>query len=208
MKFLIDTDWEDFNSPDEEPITKEQEDFAEELFNFLQELVNKEENLTEEFISNSTLNRHFYKHSLANRNDKKSNRQTIWYDFKYINEYKNYEELISEKVIKTKYQIPSLLDTNLITNYTHELFKGNTSILFTTSCGFTNAIGKIMIGLYAYSTDVTTNYTKGNTVSVLILSPTGKTLSLYSVDANYLENKLNSLIKKYSSTKTKLNFNR
>ena len=49
MKFLIDADWEDFNSPDEEPITKEQEDFAEELFNFLQELVDKEENLTEEF---------------------------------------------------------------------------------------------------------------------------------------------------------------
>ena len=38
MKLLLDKDWEDFNNLDEKPIAKEQEEFANELFNFLEQL--------------------------------------------------------------------------------------------------------------------------------------------------------------------------
>lgn len=208
MKFTCEKDFDDFNSADEEPITKSQEEFANELFDFLQELIDIEEQLTEEFVSKSTLNTHFYKHSLAGRDNKISSQQDIWYDFKYVNEYKKYEDVISQQVIKTKYMIPSLLDNKLIERYMHKLFEGGKSVLFTTMCGFTNKTGNVMIGIYAYSTDVTTNYKTANTVTLVILTPTGKTISMYPVDATYLETKLNNIIKKHSNVETKLSFNR
>lgn len=203
---VIREDYDDFNSKDEKPITTTQKLFADELFNIFQDLVDDSE-LKEKFISTNTYLNHFYKHCIGKSN-KKSIRSNVLYDFSDPSQYKTYEEKISVDVNKTKYTVVSLLDSVLIIKYMRKLFEGNASLLFTTSCGFKNNINSIMIGLHAYANQVTKNY-KQNTIDFIVISPTGKTLSLLALDANYLENKLNNVIQKYSSKdKPKLKFNK
>ena len=81
------------------------------------------------------------------------------------------------------------------------MFEGNCSILFGNSCGLYNQSGQTRLGLYAFSSDVTRNYLGGNTVDICIMSGTGRTITLYSVDSYLLENKFNNIVKKYSSNK-------
>mgnify|MGYP007135714113 CR=1 FL=1 len=196
----------------DEGVTEQDEKFAAALFDLLQELVNTED-LNEAFANNYTLQNHFYKHCLGANSNKKSSRQNVYYDFKYVNQYKDYEDKIAEKInteVSSTYNkgyINSLYDSDKVKKAVYNLFKGNSYVYFPPIVGLHNQFGGFALGLHAYATGVTTNY-MCNTIDLILITKSGKTLTLYPVDANYLENKLNNLIKNYSNLNTTVKFNK
>lgn len=205
MKRFLDEDW-DILDEDIPPISEEEIQFEEELHDFFQSLIDTELLLTEEFVSKSELRNHYRKHCLCGIRTRKSKKSNIYYDFDDVNKYGSYENKINSQVKNTSLVVSYLGDVQIINKYFHKLFEGNESIYFTTSCGFTNNHGPVNIGIHAFSTDKTKNYTAANTVNFLILSK-GKTVTMYAVDAHYLETKINNIIKKYTKTNVKLKFN-
>lgn len=203
-------DPEDINYDD--GVTEQDEALGQALFDLLQELVNTPD-LNEAFVSEYTLQNHFYKHCLAGSSNKKSSRQTVYYDFKYINQYKAYQTYILSKVnkeaasVENKGYINSLYDSDKVKKAIYNLFKGNSCIYFPPIVGLHNQFGTFALGLHTYATNVTTNYMY-NTIDLILITKGGKTLTLYPVDANYLENKLNNLIKNYSNLNTKVKINK
>lgn len=193
----IDIDWNDFNSEYDEPVTETEKEFAENFQELLQNLIYTDESLDESFVNNIELQKHFYKHCVTNNNFK-SNSQKILYDFTKMSEYNKYEKFVSNKVLTTKYQIPSLLDEEWISKCMRKLFEGDTAVLFLTSCGLKNIKGPVMLGFYAFSSDVSTNYNSQNAISLIVLSPKGKTITLFAIDGKTLQNKVLSIIKKFS----------
>ena len=211
MKFIYESDIEDNDindldiTDDVEEITDAQIEFANSIYDLFQSII-ADNNINEEFKSNYSLNNHFNKHCIGKHLDRRSTRTHIYYDFKNVNEYKEYEQFIRTKVLQSDYIISSLEDSDNILKYFHNLFMGNKSIYFTRSCGF-NVEGKIInLGLYAFSSDKTDNYLGNNTVTLIILNK-NDTLTMYPIDADYLETKLNNIIKKYSDLDISLKYN-
>lgn len=202
----IDDDYDDFNSDDYVEITDADTEFATDIFNIIQSLIDNEiTEINENFISSSQLNRHFYKHCLVGKN-KSSKASNVYYDFKYVNQYKNHEEHINSLVQQTKYIIPSLLDTELVCKYFRKLFEGNITLYFPTCNQFYNETGLVQIGLHSYCTNLTNNYPY-NTIDLIIMSPRGETITIYPVDAYYLQTKFNNIIDKHNKNNVKLHFN-
>ena len=181
--------------------------FAEDLSELINELIRDE--LTEQFVSRKDLSVHFKRHCIGKSKNKKSTRQKVFYDFTNINDFSNYENIINKKCINSDICIGSLTNTVVILKAFRKLFEGNYTIEFSTRCGFENNNGPVDICINSFATDVTENYMDGNTVNIVILSKSMNTISMYAVDANYLENKFNSIVAKYSKNKQiqKFSFN-
>ena len=203
-------DEEDFENPDWEEFTPEEEALANDLFDMIQSFINEEEKeeLDEKFTSKSQLNNHFNRHCLAKIPNRKSKRTKVFYDFNDVNKYKIYEDKINVLMQETVTRVPTLNDVRLVCKYMRRLFEGNFNILFTTSCGFYNSNGYIMVGLHSFSSDVTKNYPSQNTIDIILLTaPTLKTITIYPVDANYFETKFNNIIKNHSNSTIQLKIN-
>ena len=184
----IDIDWEDV--PEYNSV------FAEEVYNCIDSFLNKED-ITESFINNNKAKSHFNKHCLA-KTDKKSKRTCVYYDFNELNEYKDYEkQIINGLNSKSLLVISSLGDCESVAKIFRKFFEGNKYLLFTPSCGFHSNNRSISILLYAFSSNVTTNYLQ-NTITIDIFRGQ-TTYTIYPIDASYLEQKLNNIIKKYCS---------
>ena len=190
----------DFNWKGLKPTPKCDEEFASNIFNLIQDLIIKDDIITEKFISKNCLNAHYAKHCLAGNPNKKFTETSIYYDFNDPNRYRIYGEGVKDKIKNCNHEIPSLYDTKLVNKYFRKLFEGNYQILFNTSCGFKNNSGNVIIGLNAFSSNVTKNYSGGNTIDIMIANASFKIISVYPVDAYYLESKFNNIIKKYNST--------
>lgn len=186
-------------------ITPEEEAFAREIYNIFQEIVDEEERLTEEFTSNNSLKNHYKKHCLCGRSDRKSTKSKIYYDFDNINDYKDYENFVTSFIDSTDLRIKYLGDDN-INKYFRKLFEGNQAVYFTGFCDFRNSNGLITILVHAFASDKTQNYKNGNTLNFTVLQR-NKTVTMFPVDAHYLQTKLNNVIIKYSKSNYKLNFN-
>jgi hypothetical protein len=185
-------------------IEKEHEDFANEMFNFIQELIEESTPamIEEKFVSKSDLSNHFSWHCKGLTN-KKSTKSNVLYDFKYINDFKNYEDTISNFIftsnrVKT---LMSLYDNKEIDRVFRWFFGGNRGITFARCLGFRNNSGPVLVSLYCYSSEFTNNYVGGNTLSILISSSDKKTISIFPIDVSKFETKLNSIIKNYSNNK-------
>lgn len=186
-------------------ITPEEESFAKEIYNIFQDIIDDEERLTEEFISNKSLKDHYKKHCLCGRSDRKSTKSNIYYDFDNTNDYRDYENFVTSFIDITDLRIKYLGDDN-IDKYFRKLFEGNQAIYFTGFCDFRNSDGLITILVHAFASDKTKNYKNGNTVNFVVLQR-NKTITMFPVDANYLQTKLNNVINKYNKSDYKLNFN-
>lgn len=203
----------DFDASELREPTEEEIAFAEDVYKVFQELINNEDqNSDEEFTSTSSLVNHFNKHCLGKNTNKKSNRQNVFYDFKHINQYKDREDKLNANIKKlstsSKNIIGSLLDNEDVIKKFRVFFTGDKYLIFPPSCGFMKDNKYIILGLYAFSSNVTTNYESNNTIDLIIMSVPGKTVTMYPVDANYLENKLNNIIKNYNVNKiSPLKFN-
>lgn len=199
----------DFYDPEDVPPTEEERAFATDVYNLLMTLVNKDNNtITEEFTSPGGLKVHFEKHCLAKSMEKVSTRTNVYYDFKDRSQYKELEkELILEAYGPQTMNVSSLLDTEEVNKFFRKLFEGNKYVYFGTFCELHNAHGHVGLLLHSFASDYTKNYKAGNTIDVLVIGNRGKTITLYPVDAYYLETKFNNIVKNHSDLNIEFQFN-
>ena len=201
---IDDEDIDDWEDPDETEVTEEEIRFAKELFDFLQELIDAEDDtdINEEFMSDRGAKKHFENHCLGHhRNERVSKRTSVYYDFKDVSQYKEYERKLTEVargVSRTNVEtFISLLDKESIEKWLQKLFEGDVYLSFTTECGLHNSKGRIYLTIHSFASDVTRNYQSNDTIDIMVKSSRGKTITLYAVDANYFETKLNNIIRNY-----------
>lgn len=206
---LNNLDDDDFEDEDYRDITESEKSFAQDIFNLIQTEINKSDDLDEEFTSNKNLIKHFKKHCYAKDKSKQSTKTKIFYDFKDISQYIEYERKLHSEFFNAEGNtiiIGSLLETDEILKGFRKLFEGNYCLTFNIFCGFKNATGGISIAFHAFASNVTKNYKLGNTIDIAIISH-NKTITLYPIDAYYLETKFNSIIKKYNDLDIEFKFN-
>lgn len=168
------------------------DEIGDELFEFISSLV-KDETLDEPRTSGDNVTDCFRKHCAGERNSK-SSENYIRYDFVDIKDYNNYEKVINSKVNNPDVRIVSLYDTELVLTSINDITSKSMSILFTTSCGFTNNGGDVQIALNSFANDVTTNAGNVNTINLVVLSKAGKTISMYAIKSDIIESKLKNII--------------
>lgn len=164
----------------------------------LQEEIDKSSELTEEFTGRQSENKHFNTHCVGKHKDRRSRRSHVYYDFKDVGQYIEYEKTLNALMHDPNVKIAALLDTELVLESFANLFKGNYSMLFCTPCGLHNEQGDVMLAMRSFANSVTSNYTE-NTVDFMILTRKYKTITLYPVSADYVETKFNNIIKKYTT---------
>ena len=173
---------------------------------FLDDLISQSDFLEEKFTSNRSLLSHFNKHCLGHSGDKRSTRGKIYYDFNDNSKYSTYEKNLTQKIKDTKYAIGSLYDYDTILDYMRKLFEGDITVVFSNSCGINNN-GIISISFHSFASNVTKNYRRGNTIDLCIKNASGRTISLYPIDAYDVENRLNNTLKRYCGLDHNFNFN-
>lgn len=189
----------EFNAKDPHYFGKVSDEIAEELYDFFYDLISNESNLNESWISDQCLDSHFRTHCI--KGDKKSRRSSVYYDFTSVDELKEYENKILHNVLNPDYKIISLYNTKEVFSALSELTTQPTDVLFDIHCGFKNSRGDVQIGLNSFADDVTTNYPNANTVNLLIISKADETISMYAVDANYIETKIKNIINNHIDDK-------
>ena len=200
MKLFLedDFDYDDYEDPDYNFNEEIGKDFEKELSIILNDFIRESDNLGENFTSNGNSNIHYKKHCLGKDRNKVSTRTNVYYDFNDRSKYCEYEKEVSHRINESRNEVASLQDYSLIMKYIRKLFEGDFVINFCNSCGLKNSEGVINMSLLSFSSDVTTNYSKANTIDICIRTGTRRTITLYPVDANYLQNKFNNIIKKFS----------
>lgn len=196
--------YEDYDISEIPEITEEEKQFAEELKALLQEYIDSD-SLIEEFVSDKGATKHFYKHCLAHDGkNKKSKRTNVYYDFKDVSLYRDRERYIdklSRQDEKHTYYISSLLQIDEINQAFRKLFEGGKCVVFSQMCELRNEKGLVKLVIHSFASDVTNNYKTGNTLDMMIQSQNGKTITLYPVDANYFEKKINSILRRHTDKK-------
>lgn len=169
---------------------------SKELYDLLQSYI--PQGLNEDFLLNQgNLTHHFRKHCLGNF-DKKSTNYSVYYDFTDIQQYIEYEKELQNSIGGSNtIRIQSLNDEELVVKSFNKLFEGNCFLVFTTMCGLHNVSGDVILCIHSYANDVTTNYTKGNSLDLIVLTASMKTITLYPISAKYLENKIKNIFATY-----------
>lgn len=191
-------DLSDYEDPDYVYDEELGEQFYADIKAVLDEIIDESDILKEDFTSARNMRSHFNSHCLGHDDTKRSRRSNVYYDFTDNSQYCEYERKVTNMINNTLNSVGSLYDYDLIMDYLRNLFQGNFVIRFCNSCDLKNSNGVISLSLIAFSSDVTTNYNGGNTIDVCIKTGNGKTITLYPVDANYLQNKFNSILRTYS----------
>lgn len=174
------------------------EKFAKDISDILYSIVDIDDTLDENFVSPKCRDDHFKKHCLGNSTGKVSKITKVYYDFTDKSQYLAYEKQVTSLINDSEYHIGSLYDYDEVIWHLKKLFEGSTTVTFTNSCGFTGPNGIINLSLHAFSSDVTKNYLAANTIDVCVKNQRNRTITLYPVDAHYLQTKFNNIIKKYS----------
>ena len=197
-----DIDEFDVNEYDPNYKGEETDKFADAVLDLLVSLVDKDDlTLTEKFTSNKSLFTHFDYHCVGAIN-KKSTRTNVRYDFTKVQQYHKYERELNKEFRQPNVAIiDTLYDEKAVIKAFRKLFEGGKYLLFSSLCGFRNQLGKVYIGLNSFANNVTTNYGKANTINVIVLTQTLETITLYPVDASYLETKFNHIIQLYRQDK-------
>lgn len=189
---------EDDDIEENDIITDDEIAFANDIRAIFQEIIDTE-CLEEKFVSDNCRDNHFLKHCLGGYKDRRSTPSNIYYDFRNGDEYSDYEERMLNLLDRaTTPTIHSLFDAKEIESRFRKFFEGNKFLILGVNCGFKNDDGPTAIGLHSFANDVTSNYSRGNTVDFLILTRKFNTITMMPIEASKLEDKLNSRIKKYS----------
>lgn len=194
---ILEEDWSDYEDPDYEYDPEIGKQFVKELLPILDDLIHYDDTISEKFTTNDNLVKHFNKHCLGKSTRKKSERHRVFYDFEKVSQYEKYDKLVSSKIDSSFDEITTLYDYDLIIEYLQKLFRGDMAVKFTRSCGLQNN-GEVSLSLIAFSSNVTTNYKSANTIDICIKNDMKRTITLYPVDANYLQTKLNNVLKKFN----------
>ena len=127
----------------------------------------------------------------------------VRYRFKDVSQYKEYAKLISSKADTTSCSILSIRDYPKVIGYLRALFEDNETIQFCNTCELYNKKERINLTLHAYSDKVPRNYIR-KAVDVCVRAADAKVadakdnvVSLYAIDAAYLEKRFEDVIHKY-----------
>lgn len=181
------------NERDYTGVSEEALDFSHALYSIIQSIVDSEQPLQEKFTSPKNADAHFDLHCYTD--SCKSDRHTVYYDFTDVEGYKSRENFVDSQVkstIGTPMYITNLVDLKQILKAFHKLFEGSQTLVFSTSCGFRNK-GRVIVAFHSWATDCTTNYGQ-NTLDFVIQTPDGKTITMFPIDANMVENQINKQI--------------
>lgn len=190
---------EDDDIEENDVITDDEIAFANDMRAIFQEIIDTE-CLEEKFVSDNCCNRHFDEHCLGNSKDRKSIPSNIYYDFRNVTEFSDYEERMLNLLDRvTTPTIHSLFDADEIESQFRKFFEGNKFLILGVNCGFKSKKDSVAIGLHSFANDVTSNYLRGNTIDFFILSRKFNTITMIPIEASKLENKLNSCIKLHSN---------
>lgn len=201
---IFDNEIDEYNEKDyNESIAIE---FEKDIRKFLNDIISLSYDLKENFTSPQSLRKHFNKHCLGHNQDKVSTRGRIYYDFDDISNYVQHERLISDEIRNTNYKIDSLYDYDTILRYMRKLFEGGIAVVFTTLCGICKD-GAVSVTFHSFSSNITKNYSRGNTIDLCIKNARNKTISLYPIDAYDVERRLNNTLANYSDYSGEFYFN-
>lgn len=189
----------EFNGKDPNYFGKVSDEIAEEVYNFLSELI-EDDVVVEKWTSENNLKVHFHRHCIGT-DSKKSIRRDIRYDFKYVDEYKEYSDIINSDVLTPDYKIISLYNTVDVFSALTEITTQPISILFDVPCDLETSHGVVKLALHSFANDVTTNYSSVDTINIMVLSKDNETISLYAIDSKFVESKFRNIINKYSGNK-------
>ena len=190
----VDEDFDlDLDSDDYEPPTEEEINFGEAVYNFLQELINADSCINDDYYLRGSVKKRFESHCLCGK-DRSSDCNTVYYDFKNIDKYRIYENKVAEKVLSKEDIIWSCCDKEYIEKCFKELLCGKKSIYFPNCCGFRNNRGAVSVGLHSSAFNATKNH-EGNTVDLIVFAGKNrKTVTMRAIDTRSFETKLNSWI--------------
>lgn len=189
-------DLDDYEDPDYEYDEELGKQFEREIKAILDDLI-AEDTLTEDFTSGTSLRQHFNKHCIGSSGRRRSTTTNVLYDFERCIDFGNYERDISNKIRTTLDEVTTLRDYELIVRYLRKLFEGNMIVKFTLDCGLHNSNGAVYMSIIAFSSDVTTNYSGGNTIDICIKTPQNRTITIYPIDAHRLQSRFNNLIRDF-----------
>lgn len=189
-------DLDDYEDPDYEYDEELGKQFECEIKAILDDLI-AEDTLTEDFTSGTSLRHHFNKHCIGSSGRRRSTTTNVLYDFERCIDFGNYERDISNKIRTTLDEVTTLRDYELIVRYLRKLFEGNMIVKFTLDCGLHNSNGAVCMSIIAFSSDVTTNYSGGNTIDICIKTPQNRTITIYPIDAHRLQSRFNNLIRDF-----------
>lgn len=185
----------DENATEIEKPTKEQEEFADEIRDIFQSIIDNE-GLCETFYRYPTFHEHFNKHCLAGIKGRKSEVENIYYDFEKESSFSNYADRLIQSAKNPDVVISDLFNDHEIEYGFRQFFEGDCTLLLSPLCDLRGKNGAVKLLLHSYSTNVTTNYTLGNTIDVLVISYYPKMITLYPIDCSTLEDRLNAMLKK------------
>lgn len=192
----------DFDVSELKVPTEEEISFADDIYKIFQDVIDNESNeIGENPVSRSNLVNCFNKHCLGKNTDRQSSKQNVFYDFKYVNQYKEREDKLNTEIqnmgASSKNIIGSLLDVEKVLEKIKSFFKDGEYLTFCQWCGFKKDDEGVALILHSFSSGVTKNY-PGSTIDV-ILTPSLKNVeTMYPIDASILENRLNEVIKNYN----------
>ena len=184
----FDIDWD---SEDYEPLTEEEINFGCAVYNFLQELIDSDGCINDDYFLRGAVKKRFEAHCLCGK-DRVSDSNNVYYDFKNIDKYRIYENKVAEKVLISEDIIRSFCDKEYIEKCFKELLCGNKSLYFPNCCGFRNKRGTVSIGLHSSNFNATKNHEE-NTVDLIVFAGKNrKTVTMRAIDTRSFETKLNS----------------
>lgn len=196
-----------YDNESNEDISDYDASVADELFGVLQGIIDEENKLTESFTSESNARKHYLAHCKRGLKSRESKYTNVYYDFKTFDDYINYESMISESAKSDKALfVEDFIDGKKIVAAFRKLFEGGKCLVFGLGCGFHNDFGNVRLCIRSWATEATKENYLYNTVDFLVQAPDKSTISLYPLDVNYLETKLNNAISKIPSPfKLKIN---
>ena len=190
MESVIDSEQDD----DIDLTDKESAEFIDEFKSFIGEFI-EENSIEEEFTSYKNSGNHFKSHCLGKYAKYRTSKRTnVYYDFKTLTEYINYENKVNSAISTPDIEI-SRLEVDKIFDGIMAAINGKI-VKFTKDCGFRNAVGPIEFVITPKVENVTSNY-NGDTIDFLVKSIDGKTISLYPIDKDYFFNKFTNIADKY-----------
>ena len=203
-RYLVEDDW---NGEDVNFNLNKAEQFELDLKSILDDLISGGEILEEDFVSRSCMHSHYLKHCLGKNKNRKSTKRRVYYDFNDASKYSQFEKYIDNKIKHNSNSFGTLLDYNGIMKSMRDLFGGDYVLEFCAKCGLVNNNGSVVLSLISdFNNDVTSNYLAGNVIHICVKTISGKTITLYPVDAHELQREFNRVLKKYANYKGQ-NFN-
>lgn len=183
----------DLDSDDYEPITEQEINYGKAVYTFLQELINADSCINDDYYLRGAIKKRYETHCLCGK-DRVSDCNIVYYDFKNIDKYRIYENKVAEKVLRSENIIQSLSDKEYVEKCFKELLCGNAALYFPNCCCFRNNRGSVSIGLHSSAFNATKNH-DGKTVNLIVFAgEKRKIVTMRAVDTRSFETKLNAWI--------------